>query len=62
MVANWGYSVVAVHGLLTVVASLIVDHGLQGAWEFSSCDPPPPALECAGSIAMAHRLACTREL
>jgi len=29
--ASRGYSLVAVHGLLTVVASLLVEHGLQGA-------------------------------
>ena len=28
MVAKWGYSLVAVHGLLTVVVSLIMGHGL----------------------------------
>ena len=27
-----GCSVVAVHSLLTVVASLVVEHGLKGIW------------------------------
>ena len=30
--ANWGYSLVAVHGLLIVLASLVVEHGLQSAY------------------------------
>ena len=30
--ANRGYSLVAVHELLIVVASLAVEHRLQGAW------------------------------
>ena len=31
-VASGGYSLVAVHGILIVVASLVVEHGLQGTW------------------------------
>ena len=27
-----GFFLVAVHGLLTVVASLVAEHGLQGLW------------------------------
>ena len=30
--ASRGYSLVAVRGLLIVVASLVVEHGLCGAW------------------------------
>ena len=37
-----GYSLVAVHRLLTVVASLVVEHGLQ----------------CLGSVAMVHGPSC----
>ena len=29
---EWGYSLVVVRGLLIVVASLVVEHGLLGAW------------------------------
>ena len=32
VVASRAYSLVAVHGLLTAVASLVAEHRLQGAW------------------------------
>ena len=35
-----GFSLVAVPGLLTVVASLVAEHGLRAAG-FSSCGSPP---------------------
>ena len=48
-----GYALVAVHGLLISVASLVVKHGLQGVWasvvvarELNSC----------GSRTLEHRL------
>ena len=42
--ASGGYSLVAVQGLLiVVVASLVVEHGLQGVW---------------ASVVMAYRLSC----
>ena len=31
LVESWGYSLVAVHGLLIAVASLVAEHGLEGA-------------------------------
>ena len=45
--SQWGLLFVAVHQLLIAVASLDVEHGLQGVWvsvgaarEFSSCSSP----------------------
>ena len=45
VVANGGYSLIAVHGLLITVASLVAEHGLKGsqasiaaACGLSSCD------------------------
>ena len=32
MEANWGYSLIVLHGLLTAGASLAVGHRLQDAW------------------------------
>ena len=29
---SWGYCLLLVHGLLIAVASLVVEHRLQGAW------------------------------
>ena len=48
-----GYSLIAMHGLLIVVPSLVVEHQLSA---FSCCGAP--ALGCTGSVAVAHRLSC----
>ena len=50
------FSLVAVHGLLTAVASLVVEHWLQGTMGISSCDS---GLKSPGSVVVAHRLSCS---
>ena len=57
------YSLVAVHGLLTVVASLVEEYGLYGMWAsavaargLSGCRSG--ALEHRLTV-VAHRLCCT---
>ena len=44
-----------VAGLLTVVASLILEHGLWGIWALVVAIP---GLQSTGSIVAAHRLSC----
>ena len=44
-----GYSPVVVHGLLITVASLVAEHGLQGAWASIVCFTDPVALWHVGS-------------
>ena len=41
VVASWGYSLVVVHGLLILVASLVAEHRLKG-------------FSCCGSQALEH--------
>ena len=50
---DWGYSLVAVCGPLIAVASLVVEHGLQGAWAsvFAACGH-----SICGSRGPEHRL------
>ena len=65
---KWGPLFIAVHGPLTITASLVVDHRLQtrrlsnrGSWAQSLCgtwDPPRPGLEPV-SPALAGRLPTT---
>ena len=49
-----GHSLAVVHGLLTVVASLVAEHGLWGAW--ASVSFGTGALSSFGSQALEHRL------
>ena len=51
---DWGHSLAVVHGLLTVVASLVAEHGLWGAW--ASVSFGTGALSSFGSQALEHRL------
>ena len=66
--SKWGPLFIAVHGPLTIVASLVAEHRLQ-TWRLSSCgsrtqllrgmwDPPRPGLEPV-SPALAGRLSST---
>ena len=55
---KWGLLFLAVHGLLTAVASLVAEHGLQSAG-FSSCGTWAQQLWLAGSRAQAQQLWCT---
>ena len=45
--SKWGLLLVAVHGLLIVVASLVAEHGLQHA-DFSSCSTQAQQLQHMG--------------
>ena len=56
VVENRGCSLVAVRGLLMVMASLVVEHGLKGAW---TSVVMVPGLQSTGPIAMAHELSCS---
>ena len=51
--ASGSYSLVVVCGLLTVVASLVAEHGPRGCTGFSSCGTR--AQQC-GSQSLQHRL------
>ena len=53
--ASGSYSLIAVHGLLIAVASVVVEHRLQGTWA-CSCRS---LLQSPGSVAVAHRLSCS---
>ena len=55
MVNSRGYSLVAVHGILTVVVSLVAEHGLylQGLQQLWF---PGPSMQA--SEVVAHRLGC----
>ena len=62
VVASGGYSLAAVQGLLTAVASLAAEHGLQGTG-FSSCGTRPQQL-CSQDLELrlnswVHRLSCS---
>ena len=60
--ASWGYSLVAVLGLLTVVASL-VECGIQGTWgsviAAHGLTTYTPRLHSTGSIVVTHGLRCS---
>ena len=56
LVATSGSYSVAALGLLTVVASLISEHGLWGIWALAAAIP---GLQSTGSIVVAHRLSCS---
>ena len=56
VVAIRGGSPAAVCGLLTAVASLAAEHGLQGAWASVLV---APGLWSTGSVAAAHGLCCS---
>ena len=49
------YSPLVVHGLLFVVTSPVVEHGLWDTWAFVAV---APRLQSTGSIVVAHRLSC----
>ena len=51
-----GCSLILVCGLLTVVASLVSEHRLQGAW---ASEVAAPKLQTTGSTVAAHRLSCS---
>ena len=60
--ASKGCSLVAVHGLLIVVGSLVVEHssrvrGLQGLWHMGSV-VGVPRLWSTGSVAVVPGLSC----
>ena len=55
VVMKRSYSLVAVHRLLVAVASLVVEHRLQGTWASAV---PAPGLQSTGSM-LAHRLSCS---
>ena len=57
VVESVGQSLVAVGGLLIVVASLITEHGLQGAHGLGSCSS---GLYSTGSIVVALGLSCSK--
>ena len=50
-----GFSLAAACGLLIVVASLAVEHRLEGS---QAAGVAAPRLQSAGSIVMAHGLSC----
>ena len=52
---EWGYSLVAVHGLLIAMASLVAEHGLQGT---QASIVAAHGLQSAGSVVVVHRLSC----
>ena len=56
VVASGGYSPVAVHRLLVVVASPVVEHRLYGV---RAPVVVAPQLWKTGSTAVAHRLSCS---
>ena len=51
--SEWGCSLIAAYGLLIVVASLVVEHGLS-ARGLSSCSS-----QSTGSVLVAHKLSCS---
>ena len=52
---NGGYSLVAVPGLLITLASLVKEHGLQGA---QASAVVAPGLQSTGSVVVVHGLSC----
>ena len=56
LVVRGGYSSVVGWGVLTAVASLVAEHGLQGVW---APLPEDPGLESTGSVVVAHGLSCS---
>ena len=52
---NGGYSLVAVPGLLITLASLVEEHGLQGA---QASAVVAPGLQSTGSVVVVHGLRC----
>ena len=57
VLASRGYSLVVVHGLLIVVASLVAEHRLQAVWASVVVGA---RLWSTGLIAVAHGLSCSR--
>ena len=55
-VANGGFSLVALHGLLIVLASLVAEHRLQGTW---ASVVAAHRLQSVGSVVVAHGLSCS---
>ena len=57
-----GHSLVAVHGLLTVAASLVSEHGLLGTRTSGAVAvgsvAAVPRLESTGSVVVLHGLSC----
>ena len=57
-----GYSLVAVHRLLTVVASMVAKHDLSDLWASGAAAYRPssvlPVLQSTGSTAVMHGLSC----
>ena len=51
VVGSGGYSLVAVHGLIIMVTSLVSEHRLWEAGDSTA--------GCLGSIGVAHRLSCS---
>ena len=56
MMVSREYSLVAVHRLLTALASLFAKHGLKGMW---ASGVAAPGLPSTGSTGVAHRLNCS---
>ena len=56
VVASRGYSLIAVHKLLTAVAYFIVEHGVSGAWASIVL---ARGLQTTGSVVAAPRLRCS---
>ena len=56
MMVSGEYSLVAVHRLLTALASLIAKHGLKGMW---ASGVAAPGLPSTGSTGVAYRLSCS---
>ena len=61
-VGSRGHSLVAVHGLLTVAASLVSEHGLSGTRTSGAVAvgsvAAVPRLESTGSVVVLHGLSC----
>ena len=53
---EWGYSLVAVHGLLLAVASLVAEHGLQ---DTQVSVVAAPGVQSTGSVVVVLELSCS---
>ena len=58
VVASKGYSLVAMHSLLIVVVSLVVEHGLQELW-LEGSEVAASGLQSTGLVGVVHRLGCS---